>query len=156
MISDTNECLKMESNNIKALLRKGQAFVGQNMYNEAYDTFEKVLVIDGSNEIAQREIAEVKKKMPPRNAFRMKIEEVDNVEIKRVKKIPSKSEKLELPDDVHDVQLPKMVQNIIIDKPTPFDELAAVKKEKPREKLIMPTDGQQKNVKGPLLIEEIN
>ena len=79
-ISDANECLKIEPKNIKALIRKGQAFVGEKLFSQAYDTFEKVLDIDGSNQIAHQEMFKLRKKIPPKNAFRMKIEEVEDYE----------------------------------------------------------------------------
>jgi tetratricopeptide (TPR) repeat protein len=197
-ISDANECLRIEPNNIKALTRKGHAFIGQKMYSEAYDTFEKVIDIDGSNRIAYQEMFELRKKMPPRNAFKMKIEEVEDYEDSRAleaakdeearedlgtpevvnkqepskkeaqkppaetpvkppanappkARIVSKSEKLDLPDTSH---IPKMVKNLIVDEPTPFDKLTPKVKEKQRDTLIMPNDVQSNNKN--VLIQEIN
>ena len=69
-IADCNECLKLDRDNIKAMIRKAQAFVELKSYNEAYDTFEKVLDIDPNSQIAKNEIEDMKKKMPPRHAFR--------------------------------------------------------------------------------------
>lgn len=152
----------MEPKNIKALLRKAQAFLGQNMLTEAHDTFEKILQIDASNETAQKEILLLKKKMPAKNSFRMKIEEIEEVkeeskeikeksaEIKKNKK-PIKSEKLDLPEQSH---IPKLVQNIIIDEPSPFDKFKK-KDEKTREKLILPNEVEGKKT-GKSLIQEIN
>jgi predicted TPR repeat methyltransferase len=151
-ISNANECLKMEPGNIKALIRKGQAFAGEKMFSEAYDTFEKVLDIDAANQVAHHEMAVLRKKMPPRNAFKMKIEEVeDDISKTPEKRVITKSEKLELPDSNH---VPKMVQNIVIEEPTLFDKLTPKSKEnKSRETLVMPTDVQSK--KKSILIEEI-
>ena len=82
----------------------------------------------------------------------MQIEEIDEstpaVE-EKVKRI-GKSERLDINEDK---SLPKIVQNIVVDEPTPFDKMI---KEKPkREKLIMPEDTQMKKMNGPL-IQEIN
>lgn len=153
-ISDANECLKMEPENLKALIRKGQAFIGEKMFSEAYDTFEKVLDIDAANQVAHQEMTELRMKMPPKNAFRMKIEEVEDDETLTTskKRVVTKSEKLELPDSTH---VPKMVQNIVIEEPTLFDKLTPKAKEEKqtREDLIMPSDVKPK--KKNILIEEI-
>lgn len=81
----------------------------------------------------------------------MQIEEINEllpVVIEKVKK-SGKTEKLEINEDK---SLPKIVHNIVVDEPTPFDKMI---KEKPkREKLIMP-DTQTKKKYGPL-IQEIN
>lgn len=69
-IADCNECLKLDPDNVKAMIRKAQAFVELMSYNEAYDTFEKVLIVDPNSQIAKNEIEQMKKKMPPRHAFR--------------------------------------------------------------------------------------
>lgn len=148
VISDTNECLKIEPGNIKALTRKGQAFIGEKMFSEAFDTFQKVLDIDATNQIAHIELAVLRAKLSPRNAFRMKIEEIDNEESSE-KKIQAKSEKLELPEAVH---VPKLVQNIIVEEPTPFDKLSP-KEAEPREKLILPSDGTSSRKSGRLIQE---
>ena len=82
----------------------------------------------------------------------MQIEEIDEstpVIEEKVKRL-SKSERLDINEDK---SLPKIVQNIVVDEPTPFDKLI---KEKPkREKLIMPEDTQSKKNSGPL-IQEMN
>lgn len=82
----------------------------------------------------------------------MQIEEIDEsppVIEEKVKRI-GKSERLDINEDK---SLPKIVQNIVVDEPTPFDKMM---KEKPkREKLIMPEDTQMKKKNGPL-IQEIN
>lgn len=134
------------------MIRKAQAFVELKSFNEAYDTFEKVLEIDPNSQIAKNEIEDMKKKMPPRHAFRMQIEEIDEstpaIE-EKVKRI-GKSERLDIDEDK---SLPKIVQNIVVDEPTPFDKMI---KEKPkREKLIMPENTLMKKKSGPL-IQEIN
>lgn len=152
----------MEPKNIKALLRKAQAFLGQNMLTEAHDTFEKILQIDSSNETAQKEILLLQKKMPPKNSFRMKIEEIEEVkeeskeskeksaEVKKIMK-NKKSEKLDLPEQSH---VPKLFQNIIVDEPSPFDKFKK-KEEKTREKLILPSEVEGMKA-GKSLIQEIN
>lgn len=117
------------------------------MLSEASDTYEKVLDIDASNQIAQQELAVLQKKLPVRNAFRMTIEEVGDVE-SPPKKIVTKSEKLDLPEGSH---IPKLVQNIVVDEPTLFDKLAP-KEKKPKEKLLLPS-GVQSKKNGPLILE---
>lgn len=126
----------MEPGNIKALIRKGQAFVGEKMLSEAFDTFEKVLDIDATNQVAQSELAALRQKMPSRNAFRMKIEEIGDGDEAPRRKIVAKSEKLELPEATH---VPKLVQNIVVDEPSPFDKLAP-KEKQPRVELVMPDE----------------
>jgi hypothetical protein len=172
VISDTNECLMIEPENIKALIRKAQ---------EAYDTFEKVIDIDQSNQIAHQEMFDLRKKLPSRKAFRMKIEEIYDCEVEQETKTcqeadsnetgsskssqnleqkPQKyqqtpiirnSEKLDLPDSTH---IPKMVKNIVIEEATPFDKLTPKVKEKQRETLILPGNVEQR--KKNVLIQEIN
>lgn len=148
VIADVNECLIMEPKNLKALIRKGQAFVGQDMLQQACDTFEKVLDIDDTNETAHNALVDLRKKLPLRNAFRMKIEEIDNVEAVKMK-IALKSEKLEIAD----TKLPKLVQNIVIEESSPFDKLMS-KDKQPRGNLIMPSDAQPKRRVS--LIQEIH
>ncbi|CAG9806579.1 unnamed protein product [Chironomus riparius] len=169
VISDTNECLQIEPNNIKALLRKAQAFLGKEMTIQAYETFDKVLQIDSTNQTAQQEIIKLQSKMPQRKSIRMKIEEVDETtedvskakenkskakdEKKKVKK--GKSEKLDMPEMSH---VPELVKNIIPEEKTIFDQFKS-EDTKPREKLVMPTEPQhqkRKEKKGGILIEEIN
>ncbi|XP_070502880.1 sperm-associated antigen 1-like [Chironomus tepperi] len=161
VISDANECLQIEPNNVKALLRKAQAFIGQDLIIQAYETFDKVLQIDSTNETAQQEIIKLHSKMPQRKAIRMKIEEVDetsedvnkaNNEKKKVKK--GKSERLDMPESSH---VPELVKNIIPEEKTIFDKFKS-EDTKPREKLVMPTEPQQKRKekKSRILIEEIN
>lgn len=154
VISDTNDCLKMEPQNIKALLRKAQAFEAQQMYSEAFDTFEKVLDIDSSNQTALSEMETLRKKLPPRNAFRMTIEEVDDVAPPKLvpEKVTKPTEKLDLPEKSH---VPKLVQNIVVEDASPFDKLLPKDKSKPpRETLVMPSDIPTK--KKSALIQEIN
>lgn len=153
VISDTNECLKIEPKNIKALIRKGQAFIGQEMISEAIETFEKVIDIDSSNQFAQNELFNLKKKLPATNAFRMKIEEVEDNETVVLSPLQAKkvikSEKLEVSETSH---VPKMVQNIVVEESTPFDKLMP-KEKQPREKLLMPMENQKKKTS---LIQEIS
>lgn len=149
MISDTNECLKFEPNNVKALIRKGQAFVGQQMYTEAFETFEKVLDIDCSNQTARTEIDGLRLKLPMQKAFRMTIEEVEDFE-QKPRNVIAKSEKLELPEESH---VPKLVQNIVIDNESPLDKLIPADKNNSREKLILPSEVQPRQSR--CLIEEI-
>ena len=136
---------------------------------QAYETFDKVLQIDSTNQTAQQEIIKLQSKMPQRKSIRMKIEEVDETtedvieakegkttakdEKKKVKK--GKSERLDMPESSH---VPELVKNIIPEEKTIFDQFKS-EDTKPREKLVMPTEPQQqkrKEKKGGILIEEIN
>ena len=148
VISDTNECLGMEPNNVKALLRKGRAFVELQKPSEALDTYEKILDLDASNQTALTELVELRKKVPLKNSFRMTIEEIEE-DAPSEKKIVRKTEKLELSEVNH---VPKLVQNIVIDEPTPFDKMMPMKK-KARETLVMPNDAQPTNKKTSLIQE---
>lgn len=162
VISDTNECLQLEPNNVKALLRKAQAFLGQEMTIQAYETFDKVLQIDSTNQTAQQEIIKLHSKMPQRKSIRMKIEEVDETteDVRKVKNekkkvIKGKSERLDMPESSH---VPQLIKNIIPEEKTIFDQFKS-ENTKPREKLVIPTEPQQqkrKEKKGGILIEEIN
>lgn len=161
VIADTNECLRMEPLNLKALIRKGQAFIGMDMLVEAYDTFEKVLQIDATNQFAQSEIIKLQKKIPQKNSFRMTITEIDNARVdeKPAKKI-IKSEKLEISETSH---VPKLVQNIVAEETSPLDKLMPKKKMlQSREKLFTPSDATNQQIrnndngKTRHLIQEIN
>lgn len=139
-ISDANDCLRMEPENIKALIRKGQAFVGQAMLSEASDTFEKVLEIDNNNESALSEMNKIKPKLPPKNAFRMTIEEIDEeVPKKAVKKLVTNSEKLELPESSY---VPTLVKNIVVEELSPFEKMMSkdTSKKTSNEHLVLPND----------------
>jgi hypothetical protein len=131
------------------------------MITQAYETFDKVLQIDSTNQTAQQEIIKLHSKMPQRKSIRMKIEEVDETsddinkpkeEKKKVKK--GKSEKLDIPESSH---VPALVKNIIPEEKTIFDKFKSDDM-KPREKLVMPTDSQPQKIekKGGILIEEMN
>lgn len=155
VISDTNECLQMEPRNIKALLRKAQAFLGQNLLTQAHDTFEKVLQIDSNNDTAQKEILELKKKLPSfvKNSSKMNIEEIDEIDEKKSKKI-IKSEKLDFSEQKH---VPKLVQNIIQENPI-FSELKPRENSLEKEELVLPSHhiAKNKNSKNEILIREVN
>lgn len=125
----------MEPKNVKALLRKGQAFLGQKMLSEAFDTYEKVLDIDATNQTALTEMAELRLKLPPKNAFRMTIEEVEDEKPPQQAKKVAKSEKLEIPESTH---VPNLVRNIVVEEATPFDKMLP-KEKQPREELVMPS-----------------
>lgn len=152
VIVDTNECLKIEPQNIKALFRKAQAFIGQNLLMQAHDTYEKVLQLDPSNEIAQREILNLKQKMPPKTSRRLKIEEINGIDekISAAKKI-LKTEKLDLPDFAH---VPELVKNIIEEDPSPFDKFKPYAAQT-KEKLILPNCNFQDTEKKNVLIQEL-
>ncbi|XP_058125778.1 sperm-associated antigen 1 [Anopheles ziemanni] len=80
-IADCDQCLLREPENVKALLRKGQALKSNNNPREAYKVYCEVLRLEPSNSIALSSMAELRRQLPdlpPPNAFRMTIEEVSN------------------------------------------------------------------------------
>lgn len=81
-LEDCEKCLSMEPENVKALLRKAQAYQGMLWRQEAYDVYCHVLRLDRNNSFAHEQVAELRHqlpKLPPPNATRIKIVE-DNVE----------------------------------------------------------------------------
>lgn len=133
------------------------------MLSKAFDTYEKVLEIDSENLTAKSEIASLRGKVPPRNAFRMKIEDISDVneevkvEAPKPKPIVKKSVKTEKLEIAGSSNVPKMVQNIIVDEPTPFDKLKPKNDKKPRESLVMPgAQAENKTEKKKILIQEIS
>lgn len=161
-LGDTNDCLKIEPLNVKAMLRKAEALAGENMLSEAFDVYEKISEIDQENKMAKTEIAQLRGRVPTRNAFRMKIEDIsDVVEVEVAEKKPkpalkksTKSEKLELSNSSN--VLPKMVQNIVIDEPSLFDKLKPKSDKNPRDSLVMPGQVEKKSEKKKFLIQEIS
>lgn len=80
-IADCNNCLILEPKNIKALLRKAQAFLNNDQRRDAYTIYQEVIVIESNNSIAINAIKDLEsqlKDLPPKNAFRMKIEEIND------------------------------------------------------------------------------
>ncbi|XP_038104725.1 sperm-associated antigen 1 [Culex quinquefasciatus] len=78
-IADCDECLKFEPENIKALLRKGQALCSDDKRREAYQTYSQVLLLDPANKLALNAIADLRRQLPdlpPPNSFQLPIEEV--------------------------------------------------------------------------------
>lgn len=78
-IADCNKCLVLEPNNIKALLRKAQAFLNNDQQIDAYKTYQQVILIEPNNSISKNAIRVLEKQikdLPPKNAIRMKIEEI--------------------------------------------------------------------------------
>lgn len=55
-IDDCNECLKLESTNIKAMLRKAEALNALNRNNEAYEQYSKILKIDPEHTFAAKAV----------------------------------------------------------------------------------------------------
>ena len=52
-IDDCNQVLKLEKDNLKALLRRGTAFFKKKMYNSAREDMEKCLSIDPNDKKAK-------------------------------------------------------------------------------------------------------
>lgn len=57
-IEDCDECLALDSPNIKAMLRKCEGLLNLNRKNEAYTMYAHVLEIEPDNIIAKKAIAE--------------------------------------------------------------------------------------------------
>ncbi|XP_053659565.1 sperm-associated antigen 1 [Anopheles marshallii] len=82
-IADCDLCLMIEPTNLKALLRKAQAFTLSDKKREAYQIYCDVLRLEPSNAIALSNTANLRRQLtdlPPPNAVRMAIEEVSNAE----------------------------------------------------------------------------
>lgn len=133
----------------------GQALRGLSKPQEAFDIFERVLAMDPSNSTATTEASELERILPPKGAFRMKIEEIGEPILneptwkKAQKNAPKKTEKLELDENK---KIPSIVQNIVPEEKSPFDGLT--KKREPKERLVMPGEEKIGKKKG-LLIQEI-
>jgi tetratricopeptide (TPR) repeat protein len=151
-LNDCEACLKMEPENVKALFRKGQALSEMRNHREACDTFEQVLAIDPSNSTASQEIIRLEQILPPKDTFRMKIEEIGEPILNEPtwKRAQKKTEKLELDENK---KIPSMFQNIVPEEKSPFDGFN--KKQPPKEKLVMPGNEKIGKKKG-ILIQEIN
>lgn len=106
-MEDCDECLKLEPTNIKALLRKAQALQFDDCKRSAYEVLQEILEIDPENPSALKSIAKLKQEipLPPKGAFRMKIEE-----------IPEESEvdlsKLIVPNKIVKSKISTVAQNI--------------------------------------------
>lgn len=80
-IGDCNNCLLLEPKNLKALLRKAQAFLNNDQRRDAYKIYQEIIFIEPNNAIAKNAIKDLEaqlKDLPPKNAFRMKIEEFND------------------------------------------------------------------------------
>lgn len=128
-IADCEQCLQLEPNNIKALLRKGQALYNQFKYREVHDVCIKILSLDSTNKWAKEKLAEIKLKiqdLPPSNAFRYAVELInadisiiiyilrmrimDNeVDAKSQTSKPSNPSKLAVEDDFANLIIPNKI-----------------------------------------------
>ncbi|XP_055524806.1 sperm-associated antigen 1 [Wyeomyia smithii] len=80
-IADCDSCLKLEPNNLKALLRKGEALFSSRRNREAYQIYCRVLLLDATNAIAVKRINIIQQQifdLPPVNAHQIIIEDVRN------------------------------------------------------------------------------
>lgn len=87
-LEDCDSCLQIEPDNKKALLRKGQALLGLDNKNEAYEVYKKIVSIDPSNTTAQNNINDLKKQLgdiAPKTATRISIIEEDSTSTKEQK-----------------------------------------------------------------------
>uniref|UniRef100_A0A1A9VM71 TPR_REGION domain-containing protein n=1 Tax=Glossina austeni TaxID=7395 RepID=A0A1A9VM71_GLOAU len=121
-MKDSEACLALEPNNIKARIRLAEAHYAYGRKKESYDLYLKVLEVDGENAIALKAIAELRQQyeeLPPPKATRLqiqdesskakskpidetpkiklekveKIEKTDETENTREKKVPKKADK---------------------------------------------------------------
>lgn len=53
-LTDCDECLKMEPNNVKAMLRRAEALNVSGQCNDAYRQYARVLEVDPDNSIAKK------------------------------------------------------------------------------------------------------
>lgn len=113
-ISDCNHCLKLEPKNIKALLRKSKAFLNSDQRRDAYKTYQEIISIEPNNSTARNAMIDLEKQLtdlPPKNAFRMKIEEIDD-EID--------FSELIVPNQIKERKMPRNIfKNVAVKKPTP-------------------------------------
>lgn len=58
-IRDCEECLKRESANIKAMLRKCDALIATNRKNEAYKVYSEVLKYEPENSVAKKALKDI-------------------------------------------------------------------------------------------------
>lgn len=58
-IHDCDECLKLEPANVKAMLRKCEAFLATNQKNDAYKQYSQILKIDPENAIAKKALKNI-------------------------------------------------------------------------------------------------
>lgn len=75
-LEDCEKCLDQEPGNIKALIRKAQAYQGMLWRQEAYEVYCQVLKLDKNNTVAHEQIEKIRHqlpKLPPPNTTRIKI-----------------------------------------------------------------------------------
>ncbi|XP_058826228.1 sperm-associated antigen 1 [Topomyia yanbarensis] len=80
-VSDCDACLKIEPNNVKALLRKAEALTMSDKRCEAYQVYCKVLIFDSANKLALNRIGDLRQQLPdlpPPNATLVNIVNVQN------------------------------------------------------------------------------
>ncbi|XP_058462379.1 sperm-associated antigen 1 [Malaya genurostris] len=80
-ISDCDDCLKLEPDNVKALLRKAEALTMDDKRRAAYQVYCQVLGIDCSNSVALKKVDDLRGQLPdlpPPNATQIMVEDVRN------------------------------------------------------------------------------
>ncbi|XP_049842706.1 sperm-associated antigen 1 isoform X2 [Schistocerca gregaria] len=75
-LKDCNEVLKVEPDNVKALMRRGISHQNRNSYQKAYEDFNRVVALQPENGLAKSLANQMKNKcLAKRKGVRMKIEE---------------------------------------------------------------------------------
>ncbi|KAJ9583961.1 hypothetical protein L9F63_021694, partial [Diploptera punctata] len=76
VITDCNQVLEAEPENVKALHRRGLAYKGKNCYEQAYEDFAKVMELEPDNQLAKGLSEEMKRKLEPAvKSVRLSIED---------------------------------------------------------------------------------
>ncbi|KAJ6637681.1 Sperm-associated antigen 1, partial [Pseudolycoriella hygida] len=159
-IADCDQCLQIEPNNVKALVRKAQALLNQFKYREAYDNCEKILSFESENKWAKSKITEIREKiplLPPKNAFRMKIsEEEGQGDIVATQHPEDDFARLIIPHKIYPSKLSQLKSNFVLKKNVRNEKNHATQEESVEcgtdRELIIPTH----NSKTPRKITEYN
>ncbi|TMW52123.1 hypothetical protein DOY81_002803 [Sarcophaga bullata] len=96
-IKDSEECLKLEPNNLKARIRLAEATYAYGKRRESYPLYVNILELEAENPVALKAISSLRNQfedLPPPNATRLKIQE-ESSKPKPVKGNEQKSQALE-------------------------------------------------------------
>lgn len=95
-------------------MRKSKAFLKNDQRRDAYKTYQEIISIEPNNSTAKNAINDLEKQLtdlPPKNAFRMKIEEIDD-EID--------FSELIVPNQIKERKMPKNMFNNVRDRKPPI------------------------------------
>ncbi|KAL9893277.1 spag1 axonemal dynein assembly factor isoform 1-T2 [Glossina fuscipes fuscipes] len=121
-MKDSEACLALEPNNIKARIRLAEAHYAYGRKKESYNLYLKVLEVDDGNAIALKAIAELRQQyedLPPPKATRLKIQdESSKAKSKPIEKTPeTKVEKVEKKEEAKNIQEKKAPTKVDKAKP---------------------------------------